>query len=90
MGDNLDIDRPENVGIIFGRKIRRDVQRTFKTAIDHPVTGQGNAGVILVVFCKHSRIKQCREDDREPQIETVISRHRDLGCNARLPNLAEL
>jgi hypothetical protein len=90
IADNLDIGRPANVEIIFGRKIRRDTQGTFRTAIDRPAIGPDNGGVILNVFYKHSRIKQYLKDGRAMRIETVINAPRDLGCNARLPNLAEL
>ncbi|SRR5579875_3522840 len=90
IGDNLDIGRPENVGIIFGRKIRRDTPGTFRTAIDRPAIGPDAGGVILNVFYKHSRIKQYLKEGRALRIEAVINAPRDLGCNARLPNLAEL
>ena len=40
--------------------------------------------------CKHSRIKQYLKDGRAMRIETAGSAPRDLGCNARLPNLDEL
>ena len=90
IGDNLDIGRPENVEIIFGRQIRRNTRGTFRTAVDRPAIGPDNAGVIVNVFYKHSRIKQYLKDGRALRIETVINAPRDLGCNARLPNLAEL
>ena len=45
---------------------------------------------MLNVFYKHSRIKQYLKDGRAMRIETVVNAPRDLGCNARLPNLAEL
>jgi hypothetical protein len=90
IGDNLDIGRPANVEIIFGRKIRRDTPGTFRTAIDRPAIGPDAGGVVLNVFYKHSRIKQYLKDGRAMRIETVINTPRDLGCNARLPNLAEL
>ena len=45
---------------------------------------------MLNVFYKHSRIKQYLKDGRAMRIETVINAPRDLGCNARLPNLDEL
>ncbi len=51
---NLGIGRPHNVEIIFGRRVRRDTAGTFRTAIDR----RDNGGVIVNVFCKHSRIKQ--------------------------------
>ena len=45
---------------------------------------------MLNLFYKHSRIKQYLKDGRAMRIETVINAPRDLGCNARLPNLEEL
>ena len=90
IGDNLDIGRPANVEIIFARRIRRDTPGTFRTAIDRPAIGPDAGGVVLNVFYKHSRIKQYLKDGRAMRIETVINGPRDLRCNARLPNLAEL
>ena len=90
IGDNLDIGRPANVEIIFGRRIQRNTKGTFRTAIDRPAVGPDNQGVILNVFYKHSRVKQYLKDGRAMRIETVINAPRDLGCNARLPNLDEL
>src|SRR5580693_8884172 len=86
IADNLDIGRPHNVEIIFARKIRRDTAGTFRTAIDR----RDNGGVLVNVFYKHSRIKQYLKDGRAMRIETVVNAPRDLGCNARLPNLDEL
>lgn len=84
--DNLDLGRPHNVEIIFGRRVRRDTIGTFRTAIDR----RDNGGVVLNVFYRHSRIKQYLKDGRAMRIETVINHTRDLGCNARLPNLDDL
>jgi hypothetical protein len=84
--DNLDLGRPHNVEIIFGRRIRRDTLGTFRTAIDR----RDNGGVLLNVFYRHSRIKQYLKDGRAMRIETVINHPRDLGCNARLHNLDDL
>ena len=72
--------------IIFARKIRRDTRGVFRTAIDR----RDNGGVLVNVFYKHSRIKQYLKDGRAMRIETVVNAPRDLGCNARLPNLDEL
>ena len=84
--DNLDLGRPHNVEIIFGRRVRRDTLGTFRTAIDR----RDNGGVLLNVFYRHSRIKQYLKDGRAMRIETVINHARDLGCNARLHNLDDL
>ena len=86
VADNLDIGRPHNVEIIFGRRVRRDTWGTFRTAIDR----RDNGGVVVNVFYKHSRIKQYLKDGKAMRIETVVNAPRDLGCNARLPNLDEL
>ena len=90
IADNLDIGRPANVEIIFKRHIRRDTPGVFRTAIDRPAVGPDTGGVVLNLFYKHSRIKQYLKDGRAMRIETVINAPRDLGCNARLPNLEEL
>ena len=86
IADNLDLGRPHNVEIIFNRRIRKDTKGVFRTAIDR----RDNGGVVVNVFYKHSRIKQYLKDGRAMRIETVINAPRDLGCNARLPNLEEL
>ena len=90
IADNLDLGRPENVEIIFGRRVRCDTPGTFRTAIDRPVIDPDDKGVVVNIFYKHSRVKQYLKDGRALRIETVINCPRDLGCNARLPNLAEL
>ncbi|MEV0228296.1 hypothetical protein [Nonomuraea sp. NPDC050786] len=86
IADNLDIGRPHNVEVIFGRRVRRDTAGTFRTAIDR----RDNGGVLVNVFYKHSRIKQYLKDGRAMRIETVVNAPRDLGCQARLHNLEEL
>jgi hypothetical protein len=73
IADNLDIGRPANVEIIFGRRIRRDTKGVFRTAIDRPAVGPDTGGVVLNLFCKHSRIKQYLKDGRAMRIETVVN-----------------
>jgi len=90
IADNLDIGRPASVEIIFNRHIQRNTPGVFRTAIDRPAIGPDAGGVVLNVFYKHSRVKQYLKDGRAMRIETVINAPRDIGCNARLPNLAEL
>jgi hypothetical protein len=90
IADNLDLGRPENVEIIFGRRVRCDTPGTFRTAIDRPVIDPDDKGVVVNIFYKHSRVKQYLKEGRALRIETVINCPRDLACNARLPNLAEL
>jgi hypothetical protein len=90
VADNLDIGRPASVGIIFNRRIRRDTRGTFRTTIGRPAIGPDAGGVVLNIYYKNSRIKQYLKDGRAMRIETVINTPRDLGCLARLPNLADL
>ena len=90
IADNLDLGRPENVEIIFGRRVRCDTPGTFRTAIDRPVIDPDDKGVVVNIFYKHSRVKQYLKEGRAMRIETVINCPRDLACNARLPNLDEL
>ena len=90
IADNLDLGRPENVEIIFGRRVRCDTPGTFRTAIDRPVIDPDDKGVVVNIFYKHSRVKQYLKEGRAMRIEAVINCPRDLACNARLPNLAEL
>src|SRR5204862_4741395 len=70
--------------------IRLDRPGPFRTTIDRPVIGPDTGQVVLNVFYKHSRIKQYLKDGKAMRIETVINAPRDLGCNARLPNLDAL
>src|SRR2546430_10954804 len=90
IADNLDLGRPENVEIVFGRRVRCDTPGTFRTAIDRPVIDPDDKGVVVNVFYKHSRVKQYLKEGRAMRIETVVNCPRDLACNARLPNLDEL
>ena len=73
IADNLDLGRPENVEIIFGRRVRVDTPGTFRTAIDRPVIDPDDKGVVVNVFYKHSRVKQYLKEGRALRIETVIN-----------------
>jgi hypothetical protein len=66
---------------------RRPTVRPSRAIGCGPPTRRRN---VVNVFYKHSRIKQYLKDGRAMRIETVINAPRDLGCNARLPNLDEL
>jgi hypothetical protein len=101
IADNLDLGRPDQIEIIFGRQIRRTPHRrrgrrtsqarqaatqgTFKTTID-----RANQGVSVNVFYKHSRAKQYLKDGRAMRIETVVNDTKDLGVRRRLEHFDEL
>lgn len=69
--------------------MQRNTTGTFKTD-DRTAIGPDTGGVVVNVFYKQSRVRQCPKDSRAARIETVVNVSRDLGCNARPPNLAEL
>lgn len=97
VADNLDLGRPEQVEVIFGRKIgrkRRSTKRpqaarpgaeVFKTVID-----RANQGVTVNIFYKHSRVKQYLKDGQAMRIETVVNDTTDLGVLRRLEHFDEL
>jgi hypothetical protein len=87
--DNLDIGRPDQVGLIFSRRIMRTGPRAtpgrFRTRV---ITD----GVIpsLHVDYKHSKIKQYHKEGRALRTETTINDTRDFGIGKRLTNLPAL
>jgi hypothetical protein len=85
VADNLDLGRPDEVKLIFGRRIRKDTPGSFATKV---VTR--GVEVAVNVFYRHSGIKQYLKEGRALRVETVVNSPTDLGCQRRLANLAEL
>jgi hypothetical protein len=85
VADNLDVGRPDEVKIIFDRRIQRNTPGEFATKV---VTR--GTDVAVNVFYKKSRIKQYLKAGRALRIETVINEPNDIGCQRRLHNLADL
>jgi hypothetical protein len=87
--DNLDIGRPDHVGLVFDRRIvtkgRRKTPGRFRTRVL-------TTGVIpsLHVDYKHSKIKQYHKQGRALRTETTINDTRDFGINKGLKNLPAL
>jgi hypothetical protein len=87
--DNLDIGRPGQVGLIFGRRIIRTSPRAtpgrFRTRV---ITD----GVIpsLHAGYKHSKIKQYHKEGKALRTETTINDTRGFGIGKRLTNLPAL
>ncbi|WP_333895299.1 hypothetical protein [Mycolicibacterium gadium] len=87
--DNLDIGRPDQVSLIFDRRlIRRG---------PHPTPGRFRTRVItdgvtpsLHVDYKHTRIKQYHKEGKALRTETTINDTRDFGIGKRLVNLPVL
>jgi hypothetical protein len=85
VADNLDLGRPDEVELIFGRQVRSNTAGKFATRL---VTR--GVDVILNILYKHSRIKEYLKEGRALRIETVCNTPTDLGCKRRLCHLPEL
>jgi hypothetical protein len=80
--ENLDLGRPDQVQLIFGRQVNRRTPGRFRTRVL-------TSGVIpsLHVDYKHSRIKQYHKEGQALRTETTINDTRDFGVGKRLKNL---
>jgi hypothetical protein len=85
VADNLDLGRPEQIELIFGRRILPSTPGVFATRV---VTR--GVDVTVNVGYKHSRTKEYFKDGRALRIETVINDPSDLGVLRRLAHLPEL
>ena len=83
--ENLDLGRPDQVQLIFDRRITKRTSGRFRTRI---IT----QGVIpaLYVDYKSSRIKQYHKAGRALRTETTINNSRDFAIGKRLHNLPAL
>src|SRR6266496_5533431 len=83
--ENLDLGRPEQVQLIFNRKINRQTPGLFRTRIlTQDVTPSLN------VYYKNARIKQYHKENRALRTETTINNTYDFGIGRRLHNLPKL
>jgi hypothetical protein len=87
--DNLDIGRPDHVGLVFDRRLVRKGP--------HPTPGRFRTRVItdgvtpsLHVDYKHTTIKQYHKEGRALRTETTINDTRDFDIGKRLVNLPAL
>lgn len=83
--ENLDIGRPDQVQLIFNRRVTKRTPGRFRTRVL-------TAGVVpsLHVDYKHSKIKQYHKEGRALRTETTINEARDFGIGKRLQNLSAL
>jgi hypothetical protein len=83
--ENLDLGRPEEVQLIFNRKITSRTPGRFRTrVVTQDVTPSLN------VYYKNSRIKQYHKENRALRTETTINNSYDFGVGKRLHNLPKL
>ena len=85
VADNVGIGRPEQVSVVFGRRIQANTPGIFRTR----VFGRGTE-VSMDFRYKHSRVKQYLKEGRALRIETVINKPSDIGVRSRLEHLPEL
>jgi hypothetical protein len=83
--ENLDLGRPDQVQLIFGRSVNRRTPGRFRTRVL-------TTGVIpsLHVDYKHSRIKQYHKEGQALRTETTLNDTRDFGVGKSLKNLPAL
>lgn len=83
--ENLDIGRPDQVQLIFGRPVTRRTPGRFRTRVL-------TSGVIpsLHVDYKKCRIKQYHKEGQALRTETTINDTRDFGVGKSLKNLPAL
>src|SRR6266403_4726354 len=83
--ENLDLGRPQEVKLIFNRKITRKTPGRFRTRnLTQDVTPSLN------VFYKNTRIKHYHKENRALRTETTINNSYDFGIGKRLCNLPKL
>ena len=83
--ENLDLGRPEEVQLIFNRRITRATPGRFRTRIlTQDVTPS------LHVYYKSARIKQYHKEQRALRTETTINNTYDFRIGKRLGNLPKL
>ena len=83
--ENLDLGRPEEMKLVFNRRMPRGTRVRFCTrVVTHGVTPSLN------VYYKNTRIKQYHKENRALRTETTINNTYDFGIGKRLHNLAKL
>ena len=87
--DNLDIGRPDQIRLVFDRRIISKGK--------HPTPGRFRTRVItagvtpsLHIDYKHTTVKQYHKEGRALRTETTINDTHDFGLSKRLTNLAAL
>ncbi|HMK62421.1 MAG TPA: hypothetical protein VK386_02280 [Acidimicrobiales bacterium] len=85
VADNVGIGRPQEVAMVFARRLTRPTKHPYRTRIFDPGTE-----VKIDFTYKHSRVKQYLKEGRALRIETVINKPADLGLLARIVHLPEL
>ena len=87
--DNLDIGRPDRVGLIFGRRVRGGRKRPTPGRFRTRVITEGVTPSLHVDY-KNSKIKQYHKLGKALRTETTINDTADFGVAKGLSHLPEL
>ena len=87
--DNLDAGRPDQVSLIFARRLKRTGPRATPGRFRTRVITSGVTPSLHVDY-KHATIKQYHKEGRALRTETTINDTRDFGIGKRLKNLPAL
>jgi hypothetical protein len=85
VSDNIGIGRPNQVAVVFSRRVQKNTPGIFRTR----VFGAGTE-VKVDFHYKKSRVKQYLKKGRAIRIETVINDPTDLAIKRQLRHLPEL
>jgi hypothetical protein len=83
--DNLDIGRPQEMQLVFGRRVRTAPVGGYRTRLL-----RCGDEVTLNAYFQHSRVKSYLKSGRAFRIETVVNNTGDLGVARRLEHLPEI
>jgi hypothetical protein len=87
--DNLDIGRPDQVSLVFDRRIRRKGRHPTPSRFRTRVITTGVVPSLHIDY-KNAKIKQYHKEGRALRTETTINDTRDFGFSKRLTNLTAL
>jgi hypothetical protein len=87
--DNLDIGRPDQVSLVFDRRIFRGRTKPTPGRFRTRIITEGVTPSLHVDY-KHATIKQYHKEGRALRTETTINDTRDFGIGKRLTNLPAL
>jgi hypothetical protein len=87
--DNLDLGRPDQVSLVFDRRIHRGRKRCTPGVFRTRIITEG-VTPSLHIYYKHTTIKQYHKEGRALRTETTINDTRDFGIGKRLSNLPAL
>lgn len=87
--DNLDAGRPDQVSLIFDRRLINGKHRRTPGQLRTRVITDGVTPSLHLDY-KHTKIKQYHKEGRALRTETTINNTRDFGIGKRLTNLPAL